>query len=345
MAEAQLEQAKRAIEEIDTLMLGWTIDANEQKTHMDVIVTAVPDSRLAKELTAYADAKTSFAGFYQPDAAATMVVANQADPQLVQQDMAQIEATMQAAREQFNNAIDDNDDIPDEMREDFKAVASDWLDAFAATIKTGQMDGSAALHLSADSLTLVAGVHVKEPAKFESGLKKLEAAARRSPEFSGIQWNAASHAGVNFHTLSVPVPADQEAPRKLLGEQADVAVGIGPEAVYLAVGRNNLDAVKKAIDASAAEPGKAVPPFELAVSLGPVADSMAAQAEDGRHKAAAQAVADMLKSEAHGRDHVRILGQVIPNGVRYRMEVEEGVLKAIGKAAAEQQRQAQQANQ
>jgi hypothetical protein len=72
---------------------------------------------------------------------------------------------------------------------------------------------------------------------------------------------------------------------------------------------------------------------------------MAAQAEDGRHKAAAQAVADMLKSEAQGRDHVRILGQVIPNGVRYRMEVEEGVLKAIGKAAAEQQRQAQQANQ
>jgi hypothetical protein len=207
------------------------------------------------------------------------------------------------------------------------------------------MDGGVTLHASSDSLTLVAGVLVKDTAKFEEGLKKLDNAAKKQHEFPGLRWNAASHAGVNFHTLSVPVPADKEAPRKLLGETANIAIGVGPEAVYLAVGRDNIDVVKKAIDTSAREQGKRVPPFELAVSMGPVAEVAASQAEDGPQKAAAQAIADMLRAEGQGKDHLRITGQIIPNGLRYRFEAEQGVLKAVGKAAAEQQRQAQQANQ
>jgi hypothetical protein len=345
VAEAQMAQAKRAIEELDTLTIGWSIDANQQSTHLDVTVQAVPGSDMAKEIAASGQAKTNFAGFFQPDAAATLMFASQSDPQTAAQNAAQLEATMATAREQFAKQIEENEDIPDELRGDLKAVANDWFDAFGATVKSGQMDGGAALQLSANSATLVAGILVKDPAKFESGLKKLEASATKTQEFGGIQWNADKHAGVTFHTLNVPVPADQEAPRQLLGDTANFAVGIGPEAVYFAVGRDNLAAVKKAIDASAAASGKSVQPFELAVSLAPVAETMAAQAEDGAHKTAAQAVAQMLRAEAAGRDHLRVTGRVVPNGLRYRVEAEQGVLKALGKVAAERQRQAQQANQ
>jgi hypothetical protein len=344
MATAQLDQVKRAIEELESFALGWTIDANEQKTYFDVTVKAVPGSKTAKEFEAAKDSRTNFAGFYRPDAAAALIFASQSDPD--QQDVAQLEAAMNTAREQFNTGIDENADIPDELREGLKAAGSDWFDAFTATVKTGKVDGGASLHATANSLTLFAGAMVKDTAKFESGLKKLEEAAKKThEEFPGIQWNAASHGDVKFHTLSVPVPDDKEAPRKLLGETVDVAFGIGPEAVYVAAGRNNLEAVKKAIDASAAEPGKSVSPFELAVSLGPMAEVAAAQADEGPEKATAQAIADMLRAEGQGRDHLRLTGQVIPNGLRYRFEAEQGVLKAIGKAAAEQQRQAQQANQ
>jgi hypothetical protein len=342
-AEAQLNQVKRAIEELESFALGWRIDADEQKTHLDITIKAVPGSKTANEFAAAAESKTNFAGFYRPEAAATMIFASQTDPD--QQDAAQLEAAMNTAREQFNKGIEENEDIPAELREDLKEVASDWFDAFAATIKTGQMDGGVTLQASANSLTLVAGVLVKDTAKFEEGLKKLDIAAKKQHDFPGLKWNAASHAGVNFHTLSIPVPEDKEAPRKLLGETANVAIGVGREAVYLAVGRDNIEAVKKAIDASAREQGKRVPPFELAVSMGPLAEVAAAQAEDGPEKATAQAVADMIRAEGQGKDHLRITGQVIPNGLRYRFEAEQGVLRALGKAAAEQQRQAQQANQ
>ena len=346
LAQAQLEETKRVFKELDSVRIGWNIDAEKQKTHLDVIVQAVPDSRMAKELAAYGGAKTNFAGFYQPDAAATMIFVNHADPELIQQDAAKLDSAMAAAREQFFKAFDESAEIPAELRDDIRAVASDWFDAFAATIKTGQMDGGASLQLSSDSMTLVAGTLVKDTAKFESGLKKFEAAAReKSDDFSGIQWNAARHAGVNFHTLSVPVKEEQAGPRKLLGPEAQIAIGIGPEAVYLAVGRDNLEAVKKAIDASAANAGKAVPPFELLVAAGPVAEVLADQADEGPQKEIAQSVADMLRNDAQGRDRVRFVSQAIPNGLRSRIEVEEGVLKAIGKASAEQQRQAQQASQ
>jgi hypothetical protein len=46
-----------------------------------------------------------------------------------------------------------------------------------------------------------------------------------------------------------------------------------------------------------------------------------------------QAIVDMLRNDAQGRDHIRIVGQPIEHGQRYRIEAEEGVLRALGKAS------------
>jgi hypothetical protein len=215
------------------------------------------------------------------------------------------------------------------------------MDALQATLESGQMDGGAALHLGADKLTLVAAAQIKDPAKFESGLKKLATLAEKEPDFNGVQWNAATHEGVNFHTLAVPVPADEEEARKIFGEKVDVAIGIGSEAVYVAVGQDNLAAVNKAIDASKAEPGKAVPPFEFSASLGPIMEVAAANGKE-EDRPIFQAIADMLKSDAQGRDHIRATGTLVENGLKYRVEAEEGVLRAIGKATMMAQQRAQQ---
>jgi hypothetical protein len=346
IAEAQLEQVARFINELDAVKFGWAIDAQQHRTYMDFTYQFQPGSKMAQQIAAYGQPQTSFAGFYQPDAAATVTFVTKADPKLIAEDLAQFESAMRTMREQLNRTIDEKAKINDEeARAALKAAASDWFDAFEATIKAGQMDGGATLQLGPESLTFVAGAHVEEPAKLESGLKKLEAAAKKSPQFPGIKWNAANHAGVTFHTMAIPVPDHERAPRQLLGEEANVAIGLGPKAVYLAVGRDNLNAINKAIDASAADAGKAVPPFELALSLAPILETAAAQAENNDKKEIIQAVADMLKNQAQGRDHIRAVGQVIPNGLKYRFEAEEGVLRALGTAAAEAQRQKLQAHQ
>ena len=97
--------------------------------------------------------------------------------------------------------------------------------------------------------------------------------------------------------------------------------------------------MNKAIDASAANKGKTVTMLEFVSSLGPIMEAAAAQTEEPRHKAVCQKVADYLRAEGKGRDHVRAMGKVVPNGLAYHFEAEEGVLKAIGTAATEVQKQ------
>ena len=44
-------------------------------------------------------------------------------------------------------------------------------------------------------------------------------------------------------------------------------------------------------------------------------------------------IAQLLAQHA-GKDHVKLTVTGIPNGFKYRLEAEEGVLKALGKAGA-----------
>lgn len=341
-ADTQFEQLERMINEINEVTVGWSVDAEQQQTFFDFIYSFVPGSKMARQIASYGQPKTNFAGFYQPDAAVTFSFASQADPELIKEDLEQMRSAMQTMRKQAENAIDKEEDIPDEAtREAIKAALSDFMDAFQATMESGHMDGGAALQLQPDSLTLVAGALVQEPSKFESGLKKIAAVAEKEPDFNGVQWNAANHAGVTFHTLSAPVPADEEEARKFFGEKVEIAFGIGSEAVYLAVGQDNLAAVNRAIDASVAEPNKAVPIFELSASLGQIMATAADNADPDK-RAMLQAIADMLQDQAQGRDHIRMTGTLIENGLRNRIVAEEGVLRAVGAAAVEAQKMKQQ---
>jgi hypothetical protein len=49
----------------------------------------------------------------------------------------------------------------------------------------------------------------------------------------------------------------------------------------------------------------------------------------------------MLKNDAQGRDHVRMTAKLIDNGLQYRVELEEGVLRAMGKGYMLAQEKAQ----
>ena len=342
LAEAQVAQLETMVNEIDEIVTGWAIDSKDQKTFLDFTYRFLPGSKLAKQIAGYGTPKTNFAGFFQPDAATTLSFATQADPATIQENIEQMRTTMDTMRKQAEKAIDEEEDIPDdETRTAVKAALADFMDAFQATMESGQMDGGAALQLGADKLTLVAAAQIKEPGKFESGLKKLAELAKKEPDFHGVQWNAATHEGVNFHTLAVPVPEDEAEARKMFGEKVDVAIGIGSEAVYVAVGQDNLGAMNRAIDASKAEPNKAVPPFELSASLGQIMEFAAANANE-EQRPMLQAIANMLEHDAQGRDHVRMSGALIENGLKYRFEAEEGVLRAIGKATMMAQQKAQQ---
>ena len=342
MTSLQLEQLKQLISDIDELTIGLALDGAQQRAYLDFIYTAVPESKLASQIAMYADSKTNFAGFFQPDAAMMMSFATK----MGEADIAQVDQMFGAIRQQVKAAIDKDADLPsDEARAQMQSALDDFLAAFQATLKTGMMDGGAVLNLAPNSLTFVAGAFIGEPAKVETGLKKMaEIIKQKDANSPEVKWNAASHGDVSFHTLSLPIPENEEQPRQLFGETVDLAIGIGKQSVYFAAGRDCLNAVKGVIDASGAEPQKSVPPMEMTFALKQIMEMAASIAKDNE-KPMLQSIAAMLANEAAGRDHVRIVMQAIPGGIRTRIEAEEGVLRAIGMGAMQAQMQAAGAGQ
>jgi hypothetical protein len=328
-AEAQIKEFERALQEMDKLTVGMKIDATAQRAYFDVGVEVVPGTVLAKQLQVQGEPRTSFAGFRQSDAAAMFSFVSHSDPASIQE----MRANRDAIRQTMLDALDQDENIPAEMKEAAKSAAGDFFDAAMSTAETGKIDAAAALHVKPDSLTFVAGARVKDTEKLVSGLKKLEAAVKQqAPDSPGVKWNAVEQGGVAFHTLNIPLPPEaDESVRRLLGGEIDMAIGIGQETAYVAVGRDHLAAVQKAIEASRGEP-QAVPMFELAVSLRPLITLAAAQADNPEAKMTLEMVGATLQNVAAGRDHIRVQGDVIPNGQRVRFEAEQGALQALAQA-------------
>jgi len=339
---AQLEQLKQFINELDQFTFGLSVDGEQQRAFIDFAYTAVPGTKLAADVAVNSSMTTNFAGFIQPDAAATLTFASK----MTGADAAQLDQMIESLRTQAAKAVDDDDELTkDDSKTQVKAGVNEFIDALKATLQAGTIDGGASLDMGPDSLTFVAGGFVADPAKIESGLKKIvEAAKTEKPEKieeAGIKWSAEKHKDVTFHTAAVPVEGDDEddeAARKLFGDNVDMVVGIGGKAVYFAMGRDALATVKKVIDDSAAAPAKATVPMEMTVALGQIMNAAKGFADED-DKPQIEMIADMLETEASGRDHVRINAQPIENGVRMRIEAEEGVLRAIGMGARQAQMQ------
>ncbi len=338
LATAQVEQLKQVIQELDQVSLGVSLDGENQRLLIDMLYSGVPGSNLAEQLARNSDPQTDFAGFFQPDAAMMLTFASQASDT----DIAKMKQSFATAREQIAVAIagQADDTFTTAEREVFDSAVDDFIAALLATVEEGKMDGGAVLNLSPNSATFLAGGLVGDPSKMEAGLKKLEElAASKNPEFTGIHWNAAEHKDVKFHTLQLPLPEEPAESRQLFGDAVDVAVGIGDKSVFLALGRDCLQALQDVLDESAIQPGKSIAPMELSFALQQIMEVAAtfAAAEDQENL---RLISEMLANNADGRDHVRVVLQPMSNGARIRIEAEEGVLRAIGMSVMQSQMQA-----
>ena len=68
IGEQIVRRITRAIDEIDQLTLGWSLDQKAEKTYLDLVVTALPGTQAAREFASLGQIKTDFGGFLLPDA-------------------------------------------------------------------------------------------------------------------------------------------------------------------------------------------------------------------------------------------------------------------------------------
>jgi hypothetical protein len=212
-------------------------------------------------------------------------------------------------------------------------LASDMLnqlfDLVIKTIELKKTDYGMAVVLEPNALTVAAGSIVADGAKLEDILKKILAEAEKNePEAAKlIKLNAETYKGIRFDVFSMPAPDPKLA--TLVGDTLDVVLGIGDKQVFIAAGRDAVKTLKETIDKSQSEAGKEIPASQLILSGLKVAKFVSAVADDDQAKAVADKIAGILE-QSGGKDHLTVVTAPIPNGARIRLELEEGILKALG---------------
>jgi hypothetical protein len=321
------------VNDLEDVMLGWNVDTSASTTHLDLELTAQSGTKLAKQFAQMKPAKTDFASFFLPEAALS---ANWAGT-LTDADVAQAKENLATLRKSAGKNLADQGLSVDELKLATQLIG-DVLDVLEKTVDAKKKDGGMSLLLDSAAITAVAGVAVVDGPKLEKALKRLVDGLQKS-EPETAKWfklNADSHQGVRFHAFSIPSSNFPDQMKAFVGDTLEVVVGIAADKLYLAAGRDAAKTLKKSIDQSKAAAGKEVPPMRISIAATAIAKFVAAVGEEEQVTAHAAALAAALE-QAGGKDHVLITATPISRGIRLRLQLEEGLLKAIcsmGKALA-----------
>lgn len=317
-----------AMNDLDQVTLGWALDRQTERTFLDLSVTARSGSPLASQMVIEKIA-SSFRGFRLPGAALTGNWAGMLPAAKIEMLSTLIDAGRAQALQDIEKKHGDGGAV-------LKPIVNDLADFARKTVKSGRCDGAVAVLLDSQSATALAGGYVADGPLLEKALRALaDLVGQQQPVVQEwVKFDAARMKDVRFHTLSVPLPPDTKEREKvvqLIGETVEVVVGIGPTSAYLAVGRDALGTLKRAIEASAAVSSATALPVDISVAIEPIARFVAVVG-----KAHERPAADMIDKELKktpGQDHVRLVGRPIPQGFQYRLEVEPGIVRLISSIA------------
>lgn len=313
-----MENFIRMLDELEDITVGFNIDAAGQRTYLDVGVTAIAGSRLAKQVEQAGQAKSSFAAFLVPGAAASL---NFAAP-VAKEDLEQTRVLIEGIKVNVQKELDDDPNLDATRRAAAKELIAGFIDVLQKTLEEGKLDGGAALLLEPKSLNFVAGGLVADGAKVEALFKRLAELAKDEADAPEIKLNAGKHGDVNLHTISGP--NEDEKAREILGDKINIVLGTGPKSIYLAFGKDAEGLLKKMIDQVSQQGPTAVPPSQLNVALLPIL-KFAASVDDNPIVPALVSVV-----EKSGKDKITIVTEIKSRGSNTRILVEEGVLQAIG---------------
>lgn len=323
VAKQGIQQLTTFVNEMDNVLLGWNIDAKSKSTYLDLELTAQPSTKLAEQLAQAKPGKTKFAGLLLPGAAVTLNSVGV----LSDNDVAQVKSALATLRKKAGTELE-SQDLPKDQVKLAQELLGDVIDVLEKTAATKKTDAAMSLMLDPNALTFVAGTSVADGAKLEKTLQKLLDEVKKNEEAAAaVEMKSETYQGVTLHVLSMPTPDAELA--TMVGDTFELVVGIADDKLLLAAGRDAADTLKKGIDGLASAAGKEVPAMQITLAAKPIAQFVAQVGNDEQTKATASMLAGLLE-RAGEKDHITLTTSPISQGVRVRLEVEEGLLQVLG---------------
>lgn len=325
LGESWLDAIVTLVEDTEAVTLGFEIDAKSQAIHIDLGITAVEGTKLAKDMATVKEGKSAFAGFLLPEAAATFhITGSSADT-----DVEQMLLLLDVLREEAMKGIEkDNDLANDDERDTAKAIVGQFLSIAEQTVKARTVNAGGVLVLKPNSLAAALGGFVADGKALEKAIGELwEFAKKKDPNTPDLKFDTQTHQGIKLHTTNVPLKDQKAEAREVLGDPLEVVIGVGEESVYLAFGKDSTDLLKSILDKSIEDAQKTFTPLEVNVALTPIMEFASSIEENPGVEMALETL-----KEAGGKDNITLTVMPTTRGVTLRFAVEEGVISAAGQA-------------
>ncbi|MGH7139179.1 MAG: hypothetical protein ACREHD_25830, partial [Pirellulales bacterium] len=326
LARSKAEQLVKRINELDQVTVGLNIDRAKSRTFLDLEVTALPGSAAAKEFAASSEEAqgTRLAGVLLPEAVFSLHINSP-----ISGDEDELDELFDNLRKQLMAEIEREEDLDEDQKETTKELAGKLVDIVEETAEEQERLNAGLVVVGKGPVTVVLGCLVSDGADVEAMAKEFIKMAAENGDLSKLKQNVAKYKGFRFHSLTVPVPDDDdndnaEKIRAALGDPVAVTLAFGDDVFYVALGENGVDTIKQVMDGSAETPEEKLPEMMASLALAPVLKLAASR---GGNPMAAL-MAENLKLT--GKDHVKITVAPVDNGVRYRIEGEEGINKLLG---------------
>ncbi len=320
----QLDEMEAIIMSLSQFVVGLVADQSGKQLVLESAVEFTPGSKLAERIRKTGEAESSFINFAQPG---SPMMARATDV---------IDSTEVAAREKWLSAIIETTVKP-WIAKGGIPISESLIDEFGVlcndSIREGTGDGTLCLQLQ-DGLHLVGATRVADGKKAAAFVQKAASEIEVSKYGVKVNFNAYEHQGTTIHTGTIPVPADTDpVVAQILGQEVRFALGTSAKALCAAVGPKCEERLKAALDSSKGKAAVPESPFLIELETLPVleyAQSIIPHPAIGAMIQAAQSLSD--------NDMFVVGSRVIPNGMVFRVTLEEGLLKAVGAGAKAGQR-------
>jgi len=323
ITQAQMDEMLRMIDEIDSMTLGFSIDRQAKNVHLDVAVVAIEGTKLAEESAEIGDMETLFSGFLPEDAAISMNMSSK----FADSDIATFEVMLGQVETEALATLDNDTGLDSAQRAALKKALTDGMAVLSDTIKGEKVDLASSVSFNDSKMLAIGAVQVVGGKKLDAALQEVLKLAAEEPGAPAIKLSVDTHKGVTFHSMSMPLPPDPTL-STVFGPALDVVIGVGNEGIYFGAGQGSLAAVKSAIDNSTE--GKIVPSMQLSMSTTKLMKFAAAVIPDlpPEGKQILERVSGLP-----GADRISMTAEPIPNGSRFRIQLDEVAIKAIGLGA------------
>jgi hypothetical protein len=318
--------------ELNDATLGAVLDHQARRLSAELILTAKAGTPTAQRWRGYAKTKPcSLTGFHLSGAAVEGTWSGTTTERGALGLVFLVDLAKAKALAELTDS-DRDDRTPDPVRQ----VVADVFDVIRSQCVARRMEGAVSAVLAAGEVRFVSAMRLSSAGLARKDIERLASLAKYGTQANvPVQSDVDRQGEVRLRTISIPI-SDRakhgESLGRLFGERLDVAVGVGREYFYVAFGRDAIGATREALAGPRAGSPAMTAPVDLSVAAGPVADLAAALA-DGQDKTLATMIAGVLKRKP-GRDHARLTAGPVDEGIRVRVEVDEGVLGIASLAAA-----------